>query len=139
MDSIDPDFCWNKKIMILILHKNTHKTKLTCVWSRFCSIYFSCYVSNQWFSMRDVCTSILLHMMKFDNVFKYNLIKILRLEQEHVQCLFLLMLFIMHCCIIDTLPKITKFWQNFFAVLMPSYLTFVTAKVKIILLSRYFS
>ena len=33
------------------------------------------WLNNQQFSARDVCTSILLHMMNFDKVFKFNLIK----------------------------------------------------------------
>ena len=62
------------------------------------------------------------------SVFKYNLIKIWRFEH-----LLLLMFFIMHHCIVDTLPEI-NFWQK----LLPSYLTFAMTNVKIKLLSHFF-
>ena len=41
-----------------------------------------CCLDDRQFPARDVRTSILLHMMKFENVFKYNLIKISRLEHS---------------------------------------------------------
>ena len=47
-------------------------------------IYIYLHISyihyDQQFSMRDVCNSILLHMIKFGKVLKYNLIKIWRPE-----------------------------------------------------------
>ena len=51
---------------------------------------------------RDVRTSILLHMMKFDKVFKHCV-------KSMFSACFILMLFVIHRGIVDTLIEITNF------------------------------
>ena len=92
-------------------------------------------------STRHICTSILLHMMKLDKVFKYNLIK--RFEGLDTFLRLCLMLDFtnviynasFHCWYTT---KNNKFLTKTFAVVMPSYLTFATAKVKTKLPSLFF-
>ena len=92
-----------------------------------------CCVNSRRCSMRDVHTSILLHMMKFDKVVKYNLIKFEGLSTLLRVCLMLVFTNVIYNA---SLPRRyttrnNKFLTEFFVVVIPLYLTFGTAKVNI--------
>ena len=61
-----------------------------------------CCVERSMILTRDVRTSILLHMMKFDKVFKHCV-------KSMFSACFILMLFVIHRGIVDTLIEITNF------------------------------
>ena len=88
------------------------------------------------FQQEMIFTSILLHI-KFDKVFKYDLIKIWRLECFVCLKLVLNVVYntLLHCWYTT---KNNKFLMKIFATKMLSYLTFAMAKVKIKLPSHSF-
>ena len=100
-------------------------------------MWCSSAVQNDWqFLLRDVCSSILLHMMKFDKVFINNLIKIWKVEHSVKSLLMLVFTSVIYNVLLHRwYTTRNKFLTKLFAVIMLLYLIFAT---KIKLLSYFF-